>query len=61
METDQLTQQHPPPTKLVDVIVKDQNDALQLIVKFCAVAQQRGAFKIDESAKLYECIKKFEC
>ena len=61
METDQPVAQQPqlPQTKLVDVIVTDQNDALQLMVRFLALAQKRGVFMIDESAKIHECIKKF--
>ena len=61
METDQPAVQQPqlPQTKLVDVIVTDQNDALQLMVRFLALAQKRGVFMIDESAKIHECIKKF--
>jgi len=47
-------------TKLVDIPIKDQNDALQVMVKFLAIAQKRGAFMIDESAKIFECVKKFE-
>jgi glutathione synthase/RimK-type ligase-like ATP-grasp enzyme len=46
-------------TRLVDVIIADQNDALQLMVRFLALAQKRGVFMIDESAKIHECIKKF--
>ena len=46
-------------TRLVDVEVTDQNVALQLIATFLNLAQKRGAFSIDESAKIYECIKKF--
>ncbi len=47
-------------TRLVDVPVKSQQDALQLIVTFLNLAQKRGAFSLDESAKLWECIKAFQ-
>jgi hypothetical protein len=47
-------------TRLVDVPVTNQNEALQLIVTFLNLAQKRGAFTLDESAKLWECIKKFQ-
>ena len=57
METDQPQGQLQ--TKLVDVQIIDQNDALQLMVRFLALAQKIGAFMIDESAKIHECIKKF--
>lgn len=47
-------------TRLVDVPITNQNDALQLIVTFLNLAQKRGAFNLDESAKLWECIKMFQ-
>ena len=50
----------PPTQKLVNVAVRDQNDALQLMVRFLALGQSRGVFTFDESAKIYECIKCFE-
>jgi hypothetical protein len=47
-------------TRLVDIPLSTQNDALQLIVTFLNLAQKRGAFTLDESAKLWECIKMFQ-
>ncbi len=47
-------------TRLVDVPVSSQNEALQLIVTFLNLAQKRGAFTLDESAKLWECVKMFQ-
>jgi hypothetical protein len=49
-----------PKTRLVDVPVNNQNEALQLIVTFLNLAQKRGAFTLDESAKLWECVKAFQ-
>lgn len=46
--------------RLVDVPLNTQQDALQLIVTFLNLAQKRGAFTLDESAKLWECIKMFQ-
>jgi len=46
--------------RLVDIPVTNQNDALQLIVTFLNLAQKRGAFTLDESAKLWECVKMFQ-
>jgi hypothetical protein len=46
--------------RLVDVPITTQQDALQLIVTFLNLAQKRGAFTLDESAKLWECIKTFQ-
>jgi len=45
--------------RLVDIPLNTQQDALQLIVTFLHLAQKRGAFTLDESAKLWECIKMF--
>lgn len=58
METAQDSQQ--PVVKLVDIEVKDENVALNLMVSFLSLAQKRGAFTIDESAKIWECVKKFQ-
>lgn len=46
--------------RLVDVSIANQNEALQLLVTFINLAQKRGAFTIDESAKIWECIKYFQ-
>jgi len=46
-------------TRLVDIPVTNQNEALQLIVTFLNLAQKRGSFTLDESAKLWECVKHF--
>jgi len=51
-----------PPQKemrLTDIEINDENMALNVIVSFLGVAQQRGTFSIAESAKIYECIQKF--
>ena len=47
-------------TRLVDVPINSQQEALQLIVTFLNLAQKRGVFTLDESAKLWECIKTFQ-
>jgi len=46
--------------KLLSVNVTDENTALNLLVSFINLAQRRGAFSIDESAKIWECISKFQ-
>ncbi len=46
--------------RLVQIEVTDQNVALNIIVSFLSVAQRRGVFGIQESAKIWECIKMFE-
>jgi len=54
----QQSNQSSPPL-LTSIEVTDQNVALNLIVSFLGLAQKRGAFTIDESAKIWECISKF--
>lgn len=46
--------------KLVDVPVNTMQDALQLMVTFLNLAQKRGSFTIDESSKIWECVKLFQ-
>ena len=58
-ETTQVPVQVPVQVKLVDVQVTDENIALNLLVSFISVAHKRGVFTLDESAKIWECISKF--
>lgn len=39
--------------------VKDQNTALNLIITFLNLANKRGCFSIEESAKIWEAVKYF--
>ena len=55
----QQQQQQQPQVKLTEVPVNSENVALNLMVGFLDVAQKRGAFSFDESAKILECIQKF--
>jgi len=45
---------------LLDIEVKDENTALNVMVSFLNAAQRRGAFSMPESAKLWECIQVFQ-
>jgi hypothetical protein len=47
-------------TRLVDISISDENIALNVIVSFVTLAHKRGAFGIDESAKIWECIRMFQ-
>jgi hypothetical protein len=47
-------------TKLVNAPINSENDALNIMVQFLNLAQRRGAFSIDESAKIYNCFQKFK-
>jgi hypothetical protein len=46
--------------RLVDIAVTDENVALNLMVSFLSLAQKRGSFGLDESAKIWECVRKFQ-
>jgi hypothetical protein len=46
--------------KLVEVPITDENTSLNVMVSFLSLANKRGAFSIDESAKIWECIKMFQ-
>jgi hypothetical protein len=56
MDSSQTNQQ----MSVSEVPVTNQNEALQMIVYFINVAQKRGTYSLDESAKIYECIKIFK-
>ena len=53
-------QQEKQEVRLVDVPIKDENIALNVMVSFLTMAHKRGVFTIDESAKIWECIKMFQ-
>jgi hypothetical protein len=46
--------------RLVDIPIADENTALNVMVSFLTLAHKRGAFGIDESAKIWECIRMFQ-
>lgn len=48
-----------PQIALLNMNITDQNVALNCLIGYIGLAQKRGVFAIDESAKLYECIKQF--
>jgi len=45
--------------ELLSIPITNENVALNVMVSFLNVAQKRGAFSFDESAKIWECIQKF--
>ena len=45
---------------LLKVEVTDDNTALNVIVGFLGIAQRRGVFAINESAKIFQCIEQFQ-
>lgn len=46
--------------RLVDIPVTDEIGALNMLVSFLNLAQRRGVFTIDESSKIWECVKMFQ-
>ena len=46
--------------KLIEIPITDENSALNILVGFIDVAQKRGIFNLEESHKIWECIKKFQ-
>jgi hypothetical protein len=57
---DQETPVEKKEVKLIDVEIVNENVALNVLVSFLNLAQRRGVFSIDESAKIWECVKKFQ-
>ena len=63
---------HPPPppssagsnedfyTKMMATPITNENDALNMIINFLLISQKRGVYSFEESAKILECIKKFQ-
>ena len=67
MEENKVLNENMPPVpsqntevKLVDIPIRDENTALNVMVNFLSLAQKRGSFTFDESAKIWECIKMFQ-
>ena len=48
-----------PQVKLSEIKVDNEQIALNLMVAFLNAAQSRGIYSIEESAKLWECVKFF--
>jgi hypothetical protein len=55
----QQQQQKQQQLNLADVEIIDENTALNVMVSFIHLAQKRGAFNLQESAKAWECVKVF--
>ena len=49
-----------PQTQLDNLVISNQNEALNVIAQFLHLAQRRGAFSLPESSKIYECLKFFQ-
>lgn len=53
--------EEPKPQKvdLLKIEITDENTALNVLVGFLGLAQSRGVFAINESAKIFDAIKMF--
>jgi hypothetical protein len=58
MENDKQTLEEN--VKLVEIKIDNENTALNVMVQFILLAHKRGAYSIEESAKIWECIKMFQ-
>ena len=45
--------------RILDMPTGTQNESLQCIVQFLSLAQRRGAFQLEEAAKIVDCLKLF--
>jgi hypothetical protein len=59
-ETSPQPQQTTQEINVLDIPVTNENVALNILVTFVNLAQKRGAFNLRESAKIWECIDKFQ-
>jgi hypothetical protein len=50
----------PKEINLLDIPINDENTALNVLVGFMSLAHKRGVFTLEESSKIWECIKKFQ-
>ena len=54
------SQPQPQQVNLVSVPITNENVSLNVMVGFLNVAQKRGVFNVQESAKIWECIRMFQ-
>lgn len=58
-QDEEQQQQQQQRINLDDIQVNSQDVALNLMAQFLELAQKRGAFSLQESAKIYESVKFF--
>jgi len=58
-EKSQQCQEQSKVPPLTSLNIVDENTALNVMVSFLHLAQKRGAFNLQESAKVWECVKLF--
>ncbi len=45
--------------QLVNTPITDENVALNVLVAYCGLGNKRGAFNLQESAKIWEAVQRF--
>lgn len=65
-EVVEMQQEQPQPTQptqqqtaIKDIKIENENIALNVLVGMVNIAQKRGAFNLEESAKAWECVQMF--
>jgi hypothetical protein len=48
-----------PKVMLKDIVIDSENKAITVMAGMLEVAQSRGVFNMEESSKIWECIKRF--
>ena len=56
-QPEQVQQQ---PVNLLTIDIDSENTALNVLVGFLGLAQKRGAFALNEAAKIHECVMAFQ-
>tara|TARA_B110000285_G_C15133189_1_gene625036 strand:- start:474 stop:725 length:252 start_codon:yes stop_codon:yes gene_type:complete len=53
-------EQKPVEVRLVDVPISNENMALNVLVSFVQLAHTKGVYSMEESSKIWECIRLFQ-
>jgi len=60
IKSDAPNEEAPQQVNILDIPVTNENTALNVMVAFINLAQRRGVFNVQESAKIWECIQQFK-
>ena len=58
-DTQQVQQKEQQTQTLKDINIDNENIALNVLVGMVNIAQKRGAYNLEESAKAWECVQMF--
>ena len=59
-QSQQEQPQQQQPVNLLTIDIDSENTALNVLVGFLGLAQKRGAFALNEAAKIHECVMAFQ-